>query len=91
MRIEGKKCLKKILFAPEPQFIDDPVAPVIEGEQNIVHVDDDAGVQSGQYLEEEIVNVAANFYRVRTVDEKEIAGAELREKLQLDVFHFFFH
>ena len=52
---------------------------------------DDAWLEARQYLQEKIIHVSANFHRMRTVDEQNVARLELREKFEADVFYFFLY
>ena len=54
-------------------------------------VHDHAWFETWQDLQEEIIHVSTNFHRMRAVDEQDVAGRELREKFQADVFHLFFY
>ena len=66
-----------------------PIAPILEGQKDIVDVHDHAWLEARQDFQEEIIDVSANFHRMRTVDKKNVTGVELREEFEVDVFHFF--
>ena len=89
LRIKGQERLQQILLGPKAKFLHHPIAPVLERQKDIVDVHDDAWLETRQDFQEEIIDVSANFHRMRTVDKKNVAGVELREEFEVDVLDLF--
>ena len=45
------------------------------------------GLQTRQYLQEKVIDVAAYLHRVRAVDEQDVTRVELGKKFQVDVLN----
>src|SRR5437870_7060348 len=73
------------------KFVHHPIAPVIEGEEDVVDVHDDARLETRQHFQKQVVDVPAYFHRMRTVYEQDVARLELREKFQIDILSLFFN
>ena len=85
LRIKGQERLQQVLLGPKAKFLLHPIAPVIEGQKDIVDMHNDAWLETWQDFQEEIIDVPANFHRVRTVDKQDIAGLELRKEIKIDI------
>ena len=69
--------------------VDQPLSRVIVGKENVVYVDPDARLENGQYFEEFVTNVAAEFDGVTRIDEENVVGFEAREEIKVDLFDSF--
>ena len=56
-----------------------------------MHMNNDAGIQTRQDLQEKVVHIAADLYGVRTVDEENVAGLQFEKKNRSRVSHFLLH
>ena len=61
-----------VLFIPEQMLILYPGFRILFRQKDIMKMDDNALVQTREYLQEFIVNVAANFHHMAGIDEKNI-------------------
>ena len=91
LRIKCQECLQQVLLSPKPELLNHPITPVIKGQEDIVDVHDDALLETRQDFQEEIIDVSADFHRMRTVYKKDVARLELREKFKVDVFDLFLY
>src|SRR5207249_2879664 len=74
--VEGEEGLEQILLAPEAAF-HDPFFVVLGGEEDVVEVDGDSGLEAGEDFEDFVVDVAADVQDVGGVDEENVVGFEL--------------
>ena len=58
-----------------------PIAPVLKGKEDIVDVHDDSRLETRQYFQEQIIDVAANLHGVGAVDEQDVARARVARKI----------
>ena len=89
IRVEGEESLEQILLVPEPELVDNPFAAVIERERDVVHMHDNTRLETRQHLQEQIVDVSADFHCVGAVDKQNVARLELRKKFYIDILNFF--
>ena len=85
-RVECQEGPHQVRLVPCPSLAD-PGLRVLEGEEDVVHVDPDAGLQPRQYLEHEVVDVGAGLDHVGRVDEEHVAVLEPVEDLRRHVLH----
>jgi len=87
--IKRQECLEQILLSPKTKFLQNPIAPVIKRKENVVDVYDYARPETRQHFQEQIIDVSTNFYRMRAVDKQDVARAELRKEVEIEIFDLF--
>src|SRR6267143_4463472 len=71
--IKSQERLQQVLLAPKAKFTHYPVAPVLERQKDVVDMYNNARLQTRQDFQKQVIDVSANFHRMRTVDKQEIA------------------
>src|SRR5262245_32212286 len=75
---EGPEKIQLIPGAPLP----DPGGRILKGIEDVVKMNKNAGTQSRQDLEQQVIDVAADFRHVRRIDEEEVVGVERVEGVE---------
>src|ERR1041385_2484180 len=65
LTVKGQDRRQEILLAQKTKFIEPPVPPIIEWQENVVNVHNHTWVKPGNHFEEKIIDVAANLHGVR--------------------------
>jgi len=63
--VKSEKRLQQVLLAPETKLLLQPLLWVVPGEEDIVNVNDHAGRQSRDHLEEEVIDISSAADDVR--------------------------
>ena len=77
--IEGKESLQQILLGPEETTFDEKLLRILPGKVDVVDVHQHAGRECGQYLEDNSIDVAADFDRVGRIDEQQVPSAQFSD------------
>src|SRR5207245_9783049 len=71
--VKREERLEQVLLGPIALVVENPVAPVIIGQEDVVEMDRDTRSERWQDVEDEVVDVAANLDGVGRVDEQQVA------------------
>jgi hypothetical protein len=76
LAVVGEEGLEQILLRPVPLHLLDPFARVLPGQEYVVEVDHHAGLELGQDLEHDVIDIPAGLHGVGRVDEQHVPGGE---------------
>jgi hypothetical protein len=80
----GDERRQEVLLIPVESLLD-PVSWKVERQEDVVDVDPDSGLQTGQHPKEEVNDIGTGLHDVGAVDEEHVPIAQLVEGLHLDI------
>src|SRR2546425_7458210 len=85
--IECEKRLEQILFRPESHLVENPILPHLHWKRNVMDMNDDAGFQTRDDLQKQIVDVTADPGHVRRINEQNVPGAQSFKDAEIDLLN----
>ena len=75
------------MLCPKAELVQHPVTPVFEWEKDVVNVHNYTGIETRQYLEKKVIDVAVYLHRMGAIDEQNIARFELGKKIHIEILN----
>src|SRR5204863_5724594 len=87
MRVKTQECLQEVLLRPEPKVVKHGVARIIEGQKDVMDVDQNPGPKARQDLKIFAQHVTASGYHVAGVDEENVIALNCVEQFYRHILH----
>ena len=85
--VQSEERLQHILLAPELMVLHHQLTGIFAWKENVVNLDDHPGLQPGQDVKGEKVDISADSHDMGRVDEQDVVLDKLFELFEADVFH----
>lgn len=85
--IEGQERLEEVLFVPEPELVEDPGTGIFCGEEDVMDVHQDSGIQAGQDFQIFVLDVSADFQHMTGIDEEDVIHSQFFKFGERDLLH----